>query len=367
MLKIRMDKPISKYRRIRKMIQKREETVVEKQNLDWANLGFSYTPTRSRYVSYYRDGKWDDGAMIADETICLHESAGVLHYAQTCFEGLKAYRTQDGRLVVFRPELNAERMMNTCERLVMPQFPIERFCEAIDKVVRENADFVPPHGSGATFYLRPYIFGSGLVFGVNAASEYTFRLFGTPVGSYMGVSNSIKLMVSSYDRAAPKGTGHVKAGINYGMSLYPKYVAKRAGYADNLYLDAATRSKVEEAGGANFLFISRDGKVVTPKSPTILPSITRRSLMQIATDYLGLQCEEREVDLSELKDFAECALCGTAAVLTPVASVSDNGKEVVFENSREKMGPISQKLYDTLLGIQTGDIDPPEGWIHVIP
>ena len=340
---------------------------MDKQNLDWTNLGFSYTPTRSRYVSYFRDGKWDEGAMTSDETICLHESAGVLHYAQTCFEGLKAYQARDGRIITFRPELNAERMRDTCERLVMPAFPTDRFCDAIDKVVRANADFVPPHGSGATFYLRPYVFGSGLVFGVNPAPEYTFRLFGTPVGAYVSSAGSIKLMVSSYDRAAPHGTGHVKAGLNYGMSLYPKIVAKRAGFTDNLYLDAATRTYVEEAGGANFLFVTADKKVVSPKSPTILPSITRRSLMQIASDYLGLQCEEREVPLSELPNFTECALCGTAAVLTPVASVDNFGKEIVFADSREKMGPVSQKLYDTLLGIQTGDIEAPEGWIHTIP
>ena len=340
---------------------------MEMQNLDWANLGFSYIPTRSRYVSYYSNGAWDDGAMVSDETLCLHESAGVLHYAQTCFEGLKAYRTPKGNIVVFRPELNAERMKATCERLVMPEFPTERFCDAVDMVVKDNADFVPPYSSGATFYLRPYLFGSGIVFGINPASEYTFRLFGTPVGSYVKTAGgSIRLMVSPYDRASPNGTGHVKAGLNYAMSLYAKYKAKNAGFTDNLYLDAATRTRVEEAGGANFLFVTKNNTIVTPKSSTILPSITRRSLTHIASQYLGLRCEEREVLFSELHNFTECALCGTAAVLTPVASVSDSGKEIAFPDSREGMGPILKKMYDTLLAIQRGEIEGPEGWLHVV-
>jgi len=340
--------------------------MLEMQNFDWANLGFSYIPTRSRYVSYYRNGSWDDGAMVSDETFSIHESAGVLQYAQTCFEGLKAYRTPKGNVVVFRPELNAERMKASCERLVMPVFPTERFCDAIHRVVKDNADYVPPYGFGATFYLRPFLFGSGMVLGVNPALEYTFRLFGSPVGPYIKTTNSLKLSVSSYDRAAPNGTGHVKAGLNYAMSLYAKNKAKHDGFADNLFLDAATRTRVEESSGANFLFVTKDGTVVTPKSSTILPSITRQSLIQIASQYLGLQCEEREVFLSELSGFKECALCGTAAVLTPIASVNDSGKEIVFPDSREAMGPISKKMYDTLLAIQRGEIEGPEGWVSVV-
>ncbi|MEG1773748.1 MAG: branched-chain amino acid aminotransferase [Oscillospiraceae bacterium] len=340
---------------------------MEKKNIDWGNLSFAYQPTDSRYVSYYRDGVWDDGAMVTDPNVTINESAGVLQYAQTCFEGLKAYTTEDGQIVTFRPELNAQRMVDTCERLMMPSFPVERFVDAVERVVRENAALVPPYGSGATLYLRPYIMGSGAVIGVSPAPEYTFRLFCTPVGPYFkGGAKPIRLMVSDYDRAAPHGTGHIKAGLNYAMSLYAGYQAKHAGYAENMFLDAATRTKVEETGGANFLFVTRDHKVVTPKSPTILPSITRRSLLVVAKDYLGLEVEEREVLFSELADFAECGLCGTAAVISPVGLVHDHGTDICFPSGMEEMGPVTRQLYDTLTGIQMGRIKAPAGWIHPV-
>ena len=340
---------------------------MEKKNIDWSNLGFAYMQTDKRYVSIYKDGQWDEGRLTEDATVTINESAGVLQYAQTCFEGLKAYTTEDGHIVCFRPDLNAERMMNTCKRLMMPVFPKDRFLDAVEQVVRANAAYVPPYGSGATLYIRPYLFGSGPVIGVAPAPEYTFRLFCTPVGPYFkGGAKPIKLCVSDYDRAAPHGTGHIKAGLNYAMSIYAGYEAHDRGFNENLYLDAATRTKVEETGGANFLFVTKDGKVVTPKSPSILPSITRRSLMVVARDILGLECEEREVYFSELRDFAECGLCGTAAVISPVGLIDDHGTEIRFPSGMDKMGPVIQKLYDTLTGIQMGRIEGPKGWVHTI-
>lgn len=339
----------------------------EKANIDWANVGFGYHKTDKRYVSNYKDGKWDEGVLTEDSNIVLNESAGVLQYAQTCFEGMKAYTTVDGKVVVFRPDMNAKRMSDTAKRLEMPVFPEDRFVEAVEQVVKANLKFVPPYGTGATLYLRPFMFGSAPVMGVKPSAEYQFRIFASPVGPYFkGGAKPITLTVSDFDRAAPHGTGHVKAGLNYAMSLHAIVTAHANGYDENLYPDALTRTKVEETGGANFFFVTKDNKVVTPKSDSILPSITRRSLMYVAKEYLGLETEEREVYLSELKDFAECGLCGTAAVISPVGKIVDHGKEICFPSRMEKMGPISQKLYETLTGIQYGRIEAPEGWIRVI-
>lgn len=339
----------------------------EKANIDWANVGFGYHKTDKRYVSNYKDGKWDEGTLTEDSNIVLNESAGVLQYAQTCFEGMKAYTTVDGKVVVFRPDMNAKRMSDTAKRLEMPVFPEDRFVEAVEQVVKANLKFVPPYGTGATLYLRPFMFGSAPVMGVKPSAEYQFRIFASPVGPYFkGGAKPITLTVSDFDRAAPHGTGHVKAGLNYAMSLHAIVTAHANGYDENLYPDALTRTKVEETGGANFFFVTKDNKVVTPKSDSILPSITRRSLMYVAKEYLGLETEEREVYLSELKDFAECGLCGTAAVISPVGKIVDHGKEICFQSGMEKMGPISQKLYETLTGIQYGRIEAPEGWIRVI-
>ncbi len=340
---------------------------MEKKNIDWANIGFGYMPTDKRYVSNYKNGAWDEGVLTEDATVTISECAGVLQYAQTCFEGLKAYTTKDGRTVTFRPDLNAERMIDSCRRLEMPEFPKERFLEAVDKVVAANAAYVPPYGSGATLYLRPYMFGSSPVIGVKPAEEYQFRLFGTPVGPYFkGGAKPISIRVCDYDRAAPHGTGHIKAGLNYAMSLYAIVDAHEKGFDENMYLDAATRTKVEETGGANFIFITKDGKFVTPKSSSILPSITRRSLEVVAKDYLGLEVEEREVYFDEVKDFAECGLCGTAAVISPVGKINDHGKEICFPAGMEEMGPVTKKLYDTLTGIQMGTVEAPKGWIREI-
>ena len=338
-----------------------------KQNIDWSNLGFGYIKTNERFVSNYTDGKWDDGVLTTDDMVTISECAGVLQYAQTVFEGLKAYTTCDGKVVVFRPDLNASRLKDSCERLEMPVYPEDKFIEAIKKVVKANIDFVPPYGTGATLYVRPYIFGTNPVIGVKPANEYQFRVFTTPVGPYFkGGAKPITIKVSDFDRAAPHGTGHIKAGLNYAMSLHAIVTAHNEGFDENMYLDAATRTKVEETGGANFLFITKDGKVVTPKSNSILPSITRRSLMYVAEHYLGLEVEQRKVYFDEVKDFAECGLCGTAAVISPVGKIYDHGKEICFPSGMEEMGPITKKLYDTLTGIQMGQIEAPKGWIQVI-
>ena len=340
---------------------------MDKKNIDWKNLGFGYMQTDYRYVSNFKEGKWDEGALTTDANIVINECAGVLQYAQTVFEGLKAYTTKDGKIVTFRPDLNAQRMMDSANQLEMPPFPAERFLDAVTQTVKSNSAFVPPYGSGASLYIRPYLFGTNPVIGVKPADEYQFRVFTTPVGPYFkGGVKPLTLRVSDFDRAAPCGTGHIKAGLNYAMSMHAIVDAHKEGYDENLYLDAATRTKVEETGGANFIFITKDKKVVTPKSNSILPSITRRSLLQVAKDYLGLEAEEREVYLDELQDFAECGLCGTAAVISPVGKIVDHGKEICFPSGMTEMGPVTKKLYETLTGIQMGRIEAPEGWIQVI-
>ena len=340
---------------------------MEKKNLDWSSLGFGYIQTDKRYVSNYKNGSWDEGTLTSDATITISECAGVLQYAQTVFEGMKAYTTEKGQIVVFRPDLNAERMVNSAKRLEMPPFPQDRFVDAVKQVVKANEVYVPPYGSGATLYIRPYMFGSDAVIGVKPANEYQFRIFCTPVGPYFkGGAKPITIRVSDYDRAAPNGTGHIKAGLNYAMSLHAIVEAHEQGYAENMYLDSATRTKVEETGGANFLFVTKDGKVVTPKSSTILPSITRRSLVYVAKEYLGLEVEERPVYFDEVKDFAECGLCGTAAVISPVGKIVDHGKEICLPSGMDEMGPVTKKLYETLTGIQMGRIEAPKGWIQVI-
>ena len=340
---------------------------MEKKNIDWANLGFAYVDTDKRYVSNFKNGAWDDGVLTEDANVVISECAGVLQYAQTCFEGMKAYTTEDGRTVVFRPDLNAQRMEDSAKRLEMPVFPKDRFVEAVVQTVKANEAYVPPYGSGASLYIRPYMFGSSPVIGVKPAEEYQFRIFTTPVGPYFkGGVKPLTLCVSDFDRAAPNGTGHIKAGLNYAMSLHAITTAHANGYDENMYLDAATRTKVEETGGANFLFVTKDGKVVTPKSDSILPSITRRSLLIVAKEYLGLEVEEREVFFEEVKDFAECGLCGTAAVISPVGKIVDHGNEICFPSGMTEMGPVIKKLYDTLTGIQMGKIEDKFGWLYEI-
>ena len=332
--------------------------------IDMNNLDFSYKETLFRYVSNFKDGQWDEGGLTDEASIVLNECAGVFQYAQTIFEGLKAYYTKDGHIVCFRPDLNAQRLHDSAKYLVMQPFPTDRFIEAVKEVVKANQDFVPPYSTGGSLYLRPFLMGTNSVIGVKPADEFQFRIFGTPVGDYFkGGVKPLKIQISDFDRAAPHGTGHIKAGLNYAMSLHALEAAHEAGYAENMYLDPQTRTKVEETGGANFIFITKDGKLVTPKSGSILPSITRRSLMYVAEHYLGMTVEHREVYKEELKDFAECGLCGTAAVISPVGMVHTKEEDIFFPSGMDEMGPTLTKLRETLLGIQHGEIEAPEGWI----
>ena len=358
---------------------------MEKKNIDWSSLGFGYVKTDKRFVSNYSGGAWDDGVLTDDATITMSECACVLQYAQTCFEGMKAYTAEDGRIVCFRPDLNAARMAESCRRLKMPVYPEDKFVDAVVQTVRANAQWVPPFGSGATLYIRPFMFGYDSIIGVKPANEYQFRVFATPVGPYFkggvkpatefqfrvfgtpvgpyfkGGVKPLTIRVSDLDRAAPRGTGHIKAGLNYAMSLYNIVDAHEQGYDENVYVDSATRTHIEETGGANVIFI-KGNTLVTPKSDTILPSITRRSLVYVAKEYLGMEVEERPVALTELGDFSEAGLCGTAAVISPLGTIVDHGKEIHYAG----MGPTIQKLYDTLTGIQMGRIEAPKGWIQVI-
>ena len=340
---------------------------MEKKKIDWGGLGLDYIKTDWRFVADYKEGAWEEGGLTDQGDLVINECAGVLQYSQSCFEGLKAYTTEDGRIVTFRPDLNGERMENSCRRLEMPVYPREKFVDAVLRTVKANEAFVPPYGSGATLYIRPFMFASGPVIGVKPSDEYQFRVFTTPVGPYFkGGVKPLTIRISDFDRAAPNGTGHIKAGLNYAMSLYAIVDAHKQGFDENMYLDAATRTKVEETGGANFIFVTKDGKVVTPKSSSILPSITRRSLMYVAKEYLGLETEDREIYKEELKDFAECGLCGTAAVISPVGKIVDHGDEICLPCGMEDMGPVTRKLYDTLTGIQMGRIEAPAGWIREI-
>ena len=343
---------------------------MEKQNLDWGNLSFAYQPTNSSYVCNYKDGAWGEGTLTTDHTVTLSECAGLLHYCQEVFEGLKAYTTEEGDIVCFRPDLNAERMYNSAERLEMPPFPKDKFVEAVKQVVAANADWVPPYGSGATLYVRPFMFATGNVIGVAPADEYQFRILVTPVGPYFkGGLKPIKLCVAKYDRAAPHGTGNIKAGLNYAMSLKPTMDAHRAGFAENLYLDSESRTYVEETGGANVLFVAKDGTLVVPQSHTdsILPSITRRSLVQVAED-LGIKVDQRPVTWAEVAEgeFVECGLCGTAAVISPVGEIHNNELVVTFPDGHEECGPVMKRLRETLVGIQSAALEDKHGWVFKV-
>ncbi|MCW6086719.1 MULTISPECIES: branched-chain amino acid aminotransferase [Clostridium] len=332
-------------------------------NIDWKSLGFDYIKTDLRYVSNWKDGKWDEGKLVEDNTICINEASTALHYGQQCFEGLKAYRTKDNKIQLFRPDRNAKRMQDSCKRILMPEVPTEKFIDACIKVVKANEHYVPPYGSGATLYLRPFVIGVGENIGVKPAEEYIFSIFCIPVGPYFkGGMTPVNFTTSEYDRAAPYGTGAVKVGGNYAGSLHPHELAVKKGFADCIYLDPATHTKIEEVGAANFFGITKDNKFVTPKSPSILPSITKYSLLHIAKEYLKMEVEERDVLIDKLDEFKEAGACGTAAVITPIGGIEYKGKSHVFHSETE-VGPITKKLYNTLYGIQYGDVEAPEGWI----
>ena len=343
---------------------------MEKKDIDWGSLTFAYTKTDYSYACNYKDGAWGEDILTPDHTIVMSECAGIFHYCQEVFEGLKAYTTKDGRIVCFRPDMNAQRMYDSAQRICMPPFPVDRFINAVEMVVKANLAWVPPFGSGATLYIRPFMIATGDVIGVKPATEYQFRILVTPVGPYYkGGVQPVALKVPEYDRAAPHGTGNIKAGLNYAMSLYPSVLAHAEGFADNMFLDPQTHTYVEESGGANFLFVTEDGGLVVPQSATdsILPSITRRSLVQVAEEYLGMNVEQRQVRFDEIDQFVECGMCGTAAVISPVGKVVDlEGNEHVFGAGMEHVGPVLAKLRATLTGIQAGEIEGPEGWVHEI-
>ncbi|WP_321434561.1 branched-chain amino acid aminotransferase [Trichococcus flocculiformis] len=332
-------------------------------NIDWKNLGFSYIKTDYRFISYWKDGKWDDGEMTTDNKVHISEGSPVLHYGQSCFEGMKAYRTKDGSINLFRPEENAKRMINSCQRLLMPEFPVEKFVEAAKAVVKANEKWVPPYNTGSTLYLRPYLMGVGDNIGVSPATEYIFSIFAMPVGPYFkGGLTPTNFIVSDYDRAAPHGTGAAKVGGNYASSLLPGKEAHDRNFSDCIYLDPATHTKIEEVGSANFFGITKDNCFVTPKSPSILPSITKYSLLYLAEHHLGMQVEEGDVYIDKLDEFSEAGACGTAAVISPIGGIQHGENFHVFYSETE-VGPVTRKLYEELTGIQFGDIEAPEGWI----
>ncbi|MDD3752018.1 MAG: branched-chain amino acid aminotransferase [Tissierellia bacterium] len=339
---------------------------MEKKDIKWSELGFSYIKTDKRYYSFWKDGKWDDGQLSEDNKVHISEGSTCLHYGQECFEGMKAYSTKDGGIQLFRPDENAKRMQKSCERVLMPIVPVEKFIDACVQVVKANAAWVPPYGSGATLYLRPYVIGVGDNVGVRPAEEYIFGIFCTPVGPYFkGGMTPVNFITTDEDRAAPNGTGKIKVGGNYAASLHSHMEAAKKGYADCIYLDPLTHTKIDEVGAANFFGITKDNKFVTPHSSSILPSITRISLMQVAKDYLNLEAIETEIYIDEIDNLKEAGACGTAAVITPIGGIMHNDKFHVFHSETE-VGPVTKKLYDTLYGIQMGDIKAPEGWIYKV-
>lgn len=331
--------------------------------LDWKNLGFSYIKTDYRFIALWKDGKWDNGELTTDSTLHIHEGSTALHYGQQCFEGLKAYRCKDGSINLFRPDQNAKRMQNTCDRLLMPQVPTELFIRACKEVVKANEKWVAPYGTGATLYLRPFVIGVGENIGVRPAPEYLFCVFCCPVGAYFkGGMKPSNFLVTDYDRAAPHGTGGVKVGGNYAASLLPHKLAAKRQFADAIYLDPKTHTKIEEVGAANFFGITRDNKFITPRSDSILPSITKYSLLHLAKERLGMETIEGDVYINELDKFAEAGACGTAAVISPIGGIQYGDDFHVFYSETE-VGPITKRLYDELTGIQFGDVEAPEGWI----
>lgn len=337
--------------------------MVKAVDIDWENLGFSYIKTDYRYISYWKDGQWDAGTLSEDNKVHISEGSTALHYGQTVFEGMKAYRTKDESINLFRPEQNAERMQRSCRRLMMPVVPTEEFIEAVKKVVKANEQYIPPYGTGGSLYLRPYMIGVGDNIGVKPAEEYLFSIFCMPVGAYFkGGLTPTNFVVSDYDRAAGNGTGAAKVGGNYGGSLLPGVEAHKRNFSDAIYLDPITHTKIEEVGSANFFGITKDNKFVTPVSPSILPSITKYSLLYLAKERLGLEVVEGDVFIDQLERFEEAGACGTAAVISPIGGIQYKDDFHVFYSETET-GPVTKKLYEELTGIQYGDVEAPDGWI----
>lgn len=338
-------------------------TQLDPKTFDWSQLQFDYIDTGKKFRAYYKDGQWNEGGIETDAMMTIHEGSTVLHYGQSSFEGLKAYRTKDGKIQVFRPDQNAKRMIASAERLLMAPVPEELFVRGVIEVVRANHEWVPPYGSGGSLYIRPMLIGVGPNIGVKPAQEYIFAIFVMPVGAYFkGGLTPSKFVISDYDRAAPNGTGAAKVGGNYAASMLAGKSAKEAGYADAIYLDPATKTKIEEVGSANFFGITKDNEFVTPKSPSILPSITKYSLMEIAQKRLGMSVVEKELPLEELANFTEAGAMGTAAVITPISYIQAGDTRYDFY-SETQVGPVTQKLYDQLVGMQYGDVEAIEGWL----
>ncbi len=337
------------------------------QEIDWKNLSFGYMKTDYNVRVYYRDGKWGEVEVCSEETIPMHMAATCLHYGQEAFEGLKAYRCPDGKVRVFRVDENAARLQSTCHGIMMPEVPTELFIEMVKKVVRLNERFIPPYESGATLYIRPLLIGTSAQVGVHPSKEYLFLIFVTPVGPYFkgGFSTNPYVIVREYDRSAPLGTGIYKVGGNYAASLKANDIAHQKGYACEFYLDAKEKKYMDECGAANFFGI-KDNTYVTPKSTSILPSITNKSLMQLAEDY-GMKVERRQIPEDELETFEEAGACGTAAVISPISYIDDldTGKRYTFSKDGQP-GPMSTKLYNHLRNIQYGIEEDKHGWTTVV-
>lgn len=332
------------------------------QNIDWANFGFGYQKTNSIFIARYKNGKWDEGQLQADDHLPIHVASTSLHYGQGGFEGMKAYRAKDGRILLFRPDQNSERLNRTAERMLMPEIPTEFFIESVKRIVKDNEEFIPPYGTGGSLYIRPLLIGVGPMIAVQPAPEYLFAIYVSPVGAYFkGGMNPVNFVTTMHDRAAAYGTGQAKVGGNYGASMLPHHLAAKEGYADCVYLDPQTHTKIDEVGSANFFGITKDDVFVTPTSSSILGSITKYSLLQVAKD-LGYKAEERDVYIDKLDEYAEAGACGTAAVISPIGAIVHNGKKHVFYSETE-VGPITKKLYETLTGIQYGELPDAHGWV----
>lgn len=336
-------------------------------DINWDELDFSYIKTPFRYLSKWKDGSWDEGVLTEDNQLHISEASTALHYGQQCFEGLKAYRCKDGSINIFRPDQNAKRINSSARRLMMPEIEEETFIDAVKQVILANEEYVPPYGTGGTLYLRPLLIGVGDIIGVKPAKEYIFTVFCMPVGPYFkGGLKPSDFIVSGYDRAAPSGTGAVKVGGNYAASLLPGVEATERSFSDCIYLDPQTHTKIEEVGSANFFGITKDNKFITPTSPSILPSITKYSLLYLAKERLGLEAIEGDVLISELDQFSEAGACGTAAVISPIGGIQFEDDFHVFYSETE-VGPVTKKLYDELTGIQFGDVAAPDDWIINLP
>ncbi|MCF5228848.1 MULTISPECIES: branched-chain amino acid aminotransferase [unclassified Pseudomonas] len=339
---------------------------MEHPQLDWNNLGFSYRKTDLRYIAHWRDGQWQEGALTEDNQLHISEGSTALHYGQQCFEGMKAYRCKDDSINLFRPDQNAARMQRSCSRLLMPPVSTAQFIDACKQVIKANERFLPPYGTGSSLYLRPFVIGVGDNIGVRTAPEFIFCVFCIPVGAlFKGVLQPSNFIISDYDRAAPNGTGAAKVGGNYAASLLPGTEARQAGFADCIYLDPLTHKKIEEVGSANFFAITHDNTFVTPRSPSVLPGITRASLIELAQSRLGLKAVEEDVYIDNLAAYKEAGACGTAAVITPIGGIRYNDHLHVFHSEHEA-GPMTQRLFNELTGIQNGDVEAPAGWIEKV-